>query len=158
MNKTSHTTLLLALFLLTGLLNQQFLCGKNLDWRESIYGFALGIKAYPAKGSISVGDTVWLEVSSPTTLQDVRTGRMIDYSGAANLGTAIGIADCTSKDRINSEGIQFFKFSLQKAILSVPYGIWAKNFSAFCPKRKTNAQYIPPTWIINPPDWYKIPG
>ena len=49
----------------------------------------MGIKAYPNQDSIHVGDTVWIEVNEPTTLRDAFSGKMIDYSGTANLGSVI---------------------------------------------------------------------
>jgi hypothetical protein len=87
-----------------------FQCNKRFDCRESIYSFAIAIKAYPDKDSINIGDTIWLEINEPTTLNDIQTGRMIDYSGAANLGTAIGIAELISANTTNTAGNTFFKF------------------------------------------------
>lgn len=66
-------------------------CVKTpLDCANSKYSFELGIKAYPDKDSIDVGDTIWLEVNEPTTLKNSLTGQMINYSNTVNLGSAIG--------------------------------------------------------------------
>jgi hypothetical protein len=98
--------------LLLGMVNLQFRCTKKLDCRGAVYNFELGIKAYPDKDSILVGDTLWLEVNAPTTLTDVQTGRVVDYSGAANLGTAISIAELVSVNITNSEGTASFNYFL----------------------------------------------
>jgi len=75
-----------------GLISVQFQCNKRLDCANTVYSFELGVKAYPDKDSINVGDTIWLEINEPTTLKDAFTGQMIDYSGAANLGSFIGFS------------------------------------------------------------------
>jgi hypothetical protein len=50
----------------------------------------MAIKASPDLDSIHINDTIWLEVNEPTILKDVQTGKDVNYSGAANLGSAIG--------------------------------------------------------------------
>jgi len=84
--------IILALVALSGVLSLQFECNKKFNCAENVYGFDLGIKAYPDKDSINVGDTLWLEVNSPTTLKDFRSGSMVDYSGAENLGSFIAFS------------------------------------------------------------------
>lgn len=103
---------ILVFFIIFSLLSLQSQCNKKFGCSENVYSFALGIKAFPDNDSLNVGDTIWLEVNEPTTLKDAQTGRMIDYSRAANLGTAIGIAELISVNTVNIEGNSFFKFSL----------------------------------------------
>ena len=68
-------------------------CNKpRLDCASTKYSFELGIKAYPDKESINVGDTIWLEINELTILKDGFTGQMISYSGAANLGSFVGFS------------------------------------------------------------------
>lgn len=99
--------------LLLGIINLQFLCTKKLDCRGAVYNFELGIRAIPDKDSIQVGDTLWLEVNSPTTLTDVQTGRMIDYSGAENLGSAIAFQAFTaSTKQFTVEAVKSFNYVL----------------------------------------------
>ena len=105
-----YRTFVLLVFL--GLVNLQFECNKKIGCAENVYSFELDIKAYPDKDSINVGDTIWLEVNSPTTLKDFRSGSMVDYSGAKNLGTAIGIAELISVNVTNTEGNSFFKYNI----------------------------------------------
>jgi|KBSMisStandDraft_5_1062788.scaffolds.fasta_scaffold668271_1 hypothetical protein len=102
-----NTILFLAL---VSIICECFLCNKSLDCREVSYNFDMGIKAYPDKDSIYIGDTLWLEVNETTILTDAQTGRAIDYSQASNLGTAIGIAELLSVNNLNVEGNSFFKF------------------------------------------------
>ena len=66
-------------------------CKKGrLACANTVYSFQMDIEAYPDIDSMRIGDTLWFEVNSPTTFQEIITDRMIDYSGAENLGTAIG--------------------------------------------------------------------
>jgi hypothetical protein len=53
------------------------------------YSFAINNSFYPDKDTISIGDTIWMEVDAPTTNMDLMRQQPVDYSGAANLGTAI---------------------------------------------------------------------
>jgi hypothetical protein len=92
-------------------------CNKNINCTENIYSFNMGIKAYPSRDSMNVGDTVWLEVNEPTTLNDVQTGRTIDYSGTANLGSAIGFQALSSlSGQFTVESVQKFDFVLSQGV------------------------------------------
>ena len=67
-------------------------CGKSIfGCPEESLSFHLNAKAYPDKDSIHAGDTIWIELRAPTSLKDDISGKMIDYSGASNLGNAISI-------------------------------------------------------------------
>lgn len=48
-------------------------------------------RAYPNKDSVRVGDTIWIEISTPTILKDITTNTMIDFSNATSVGNSIGI-------------------------------------------------------------------
>lgn len=103
--------------ILLGMLNLHFNCNKKLDCREAVYNFEMGIRAYPDRDSIRVGDTVWLEVNEPTTQTDVQTGRTIDYSGAANLGSALGFQALSDVDnQFTIDAVQQFDFVLTQGI------------------------------------------
>lgn len=65
-------------------------CGK--DCLGSMYSFNTKAKVYPDKDSIAIGDTIWLEVNTPTSLPDITSGKTVDYSDAANLGIAIQLS------------------------------------------------------------------
>jgi hypothetical protein len=92
-------------------------CNKSFDCRGAVYNFEIGIRAFPDKDSIRVGDTLWLEVNEPTTLNDVQTGRAIDYSGAANLGSAIGFQGFSETDgQFTTEAVQQFTFVLAQGV------------------------------------------
>jgi hypothetical protein len=67
-------------------------CKPSICSDAIAYSFQVNnAKAYPDKDSIKTGDTLWIEISFPTKLQDLVTGNTIDYSNAANLGEDIGI-------------------------------------------------------------------
>lgn len=48
-------------------------------------------RAYPDRDSIRVGDTLWIEISMPTTLSDALTNTMIDFSNAVSVGNSPGV-------------------------------------------------------------------
>jgi hypothetical protein len=107
--KTAGSILLLSLIALMCIYAQ---CNKRLDCANTVYSFEMGIKAYPDKDSINVGDTIWLEVNEPTTLKDALSGRVIDYSGVVNLGTAISFAKLIAVSQTNDQVAANFKFIL----------------------------------------------
>lgn len=109
-------SVLLQVLLLT-LAGWQFQCHRPVDCREAVYNFELGLKAYPDKDSIHIGDSLWLEVNESTTFTDVRTGRVVDYSGAANLGSAIGFQQLSnSSSQFSISAAQKFDFSLVQGV------------------------------------------
>lgn len=65
-------------------------CKKGgLGCANTVYNFQIGVKAYPDKDSIQIGDTIWIEINSPTSLTDLISNKLVNYSGAKNLGSAI---------------------------------------------------------------------
>lgn len=69
-------------------------CRKSgLDCVESIYSFEAKAKIKNDVDSISLKDTLWLEISSPISQIDGNSGQTVSYSKAANLGIAIGLGE-----------------------------------------------------------------
>lgn len=62
-------------------------CKRNCHVQS--FSFAITNKIYPDKDSIYVGDSIWMEVDVPTKLLELNSDQEIDYSSAANLGSAI---------------------------------------------------------------------
>lgn len=56
---------------------------------STVYNFKIGAQAYPDNDSVHIGDTIWIKISSPTTLIDVTSNNNVNYSGANNLGNAL---------------------------------------------------------------------
>jgi hypothetical protein len=79
-------------------------CNKNFDCRGTVHNFEAFYKAYPDTDSIRVNDTIWIELQTSTQLKDIMTNQMVDYSGAANLGTIIGYSEMTGGDLYNPGG------------------------------------------------------
>ena len=82
-----------AILLLIALATIFATCKKRLGCNETVYNFEIKVKAHPDRDSIHIGDTIWLEVSVPTTFEDMISGKTIDYSGAENFGTAISFGE-----------------------------------------------------------------
>lgn len=91
-------------------------CGKNgLGCINTTYNFQIGVKAYPNRDSIRVGDTVWLEINAPISLTDISSNTVVNYSGATNLGSAIGFIKLIGKN--NAIGAaNMFNYYLVKGI------------------------------------------
>lgn len=87
-------------------------CIKALDCSKNKHSFLTGIKAYPDKDSISIGDTIYFEFDEPITLTDRITNQAINYSNAANLGTAIGFAEFIAPNQTNTIVAERFKYHL----------------------------------------------
>ncbi len=65
-------------------------CKKlGLHCANNIYTFKIGVKAYPDFDSIHLGDIIWFEINTPSSLRDESSSTLINYSGSVNLGTAI---------------------------------------------------------------------
>jgi len=67
-------------------------CKPSICSDAITYSFQVNnAKAYPDKDSIKINDTLWIEISFPTKLQDVVTNNTIDYSNAVNLGEDLSV-------------------------------------------------------------------
>lgn len=89
-------------------------CGKLcLDGAKTTFNFQIAVKAYPDRDSIRVGDTIWFEIDAPTSLADLNSNKIIDYSGAGNLGSAIIFEKIMSPSNFQSSTNKF-RFLLVK--------------------------------------------
>ncbi len=68
-------------------------CKKRFGCYDTMFSFETNIKAYPDYDSLKANDTIWLEYSAPVQLKDTFLDRIIDYSGAENLGTSISFIE-----------------------------------------------------------------
>lgn len=84
---------------------------KSLDCANTKYSFQIGARVYPEARNINIGDTLWLDISSPTSLTDISFNKILDYSGASNLGTVFGLDEISNKDSF-VVGLNFFDYSL----------------------------------------------
>lgn len=71
-------------------------CRKGgIACRQVIYSFEAPFKVLPDIDSISINDTIWLTSAISVQLKDIMTNQVIDYSGAANLGTDLSYLEFT---------------------------------------------------------------
>ena len=75
-------------------------CKNDICSGATTYYFQASAKAYPDKDSIQIGDTIWLEINCPTSFTDISSGQTIDYSEAANFGSAIGVGQLFGQDSV----------------------------------------------------------
>jgi len=101
-----------ASLLIVYVVNSSLQCNKRIACAEVVYNFEIGVKAYPDKDSINIGDTIWLSVNQSVNLKDVSTGRMVNYSNAANLGSAIAFHKLSDANQFTIGAAKFFEFKL----------------------------------------------
>ena len=89
-------------------------CKKNCA--TVFYNFELGIRAYPDRDSVNIGDTIFFEIDEPVTLNDAGTGLLITYNQTKNLGTAISFAELISTNVVNQFANNDFKIKLFKGV------------------------------------------
>lgn len=104
--------LIIAAALLLCLVNSGFQCRKSFGCAGTLYNFKLGVKAYPDTETVIADDTIWLEINEPTTLQDIRTGRDINWSNAANLGSVLSFHQLSNQNEFTVKAADKFDFHL----------------------------------------------
>jgi hypothetical protein len=95
-------------------------CKKKFGCDETVYNFEICVKAYPDKDSIHIGDTIWIEANTATIFEDMPSGKMIDYSGAENLGSAIGFGQFLNRDSVIPAAGSFDYFLLKGVSVKNP--------------------------------------
>jgi hypothetical protein len=106
----------IVLLMMVGFASLQFQCNKRLGCEKNVYGFSMGITAYPDKDSVKVGDTIWFDINEPTTLNNGQTGNMVDYSGAANLGCVVNFDRLSAANEFTEGSAGKFQILLNKGI------------------------------------------
>ena len=87
-------------------------CKKEiLGCANSVYSFQTGMSVYPDQEAMHVGDTLWIEMNIPTSQTDMSSGKIIDYSNAANFGANVGMSEIINKYSFLSAA-NFFDYKL----------------------------------------------
>ena len=81
-------------------------CNKNKECVRNNYSFNLKVKAFPDKDSLTIGDTIYLEINESVMLRE-SGGSIIDYSGAKNLGTVIAIGELLGNSNVRDAANDF---------------------------------------------------
>ena len=78
---------------------------------------------------VLIGDTVWFEVNTPSLLKDVN-GQMVDYSTAANLGSAVSFHALSEDKQFTIKSVNKFAFLLKEGTqLRITDDLIEYNFS-----------------------------
>ncbi|MEO6638535.1 MAG: hypothetical protein ABIN25_09670 [Ginsengibacter sp.] len=101
------------IFLLFAMTLFSLQCKKRFGCADTVYNFEIGVKAYPDIDSITVGDTIWMEVNTSDVLKDVSTNKIIDYSKTENLGSVVSFQQLYN-DSFNVKALKKFKQMLVK--------------------------------------------
>lgn len=96
---------------------------------EANYSFVVHAHITHDIDSINMGDTIYLISSFPTTLIDQNTHAKVEYSGATNIGTTLGVLQLSTKDSLGKDAVfDFNYFSLNGRVyndrnISSPDGV-----------------------------------
>jgi hypothetical protein len=96
----------ISLLLAIGLEACNPICG-NLD---PVYNFSVTASVSPSRDSISVGDTLYITSSFPSTLPD-KSGQLINYSRARSIGCSIGFNDAYNIGLNDSSTSKYFSYA-----------------------------------------------
>jgi hypothetical protein len=106
--------------LLTGItfLMQKCNCTKplGLDCAKTVYNFEITVKGNPGKDTLVIGDTLWFELNSPTQLKDTKDNSIVNYSGAANLGSAVNFRALSNAKEYTIEAVNKFGYFLKEGL------------------------------------------
>ncbi|HSC53640.1 MAG TPA: hypothetical protein VLC98_08475 [Phnomibacter sp.] len=82
---------------------------------ESTWQFQIPMQIYPDNEEVKIGDTIWMQLSSPKHFTDAISGQDIDFSQAANLSTNITFyqfADSGNGIKYLKPAVAFFDYKL----------------------------------------------
>lgn len=80
---------------------------------ESLYHFQINAQILPDKDTVKIGDTIWVEINSPTIFNDQTTNEEINFSNATNLGFDMGFVKLINSSPIQlADAVNNFKFIL----------------------------------------------
>ena len=85
-------------------------CSKSGCLNEK-YSFEIYTKAMPALDSVVINDTIWVEINESINLKDMISNRIINYTDAANLGSAVGFEELLGNSQ-RKEAVSDFNFIL----------------------------------------------
>ena len=97
------------LFLLSIILNCRCNCEKRIDCANIRYQFELGVHAFPDLKTLSVGDTLYLNINDSTAQLDRNTNKVVNYSGVVNLGSFINFQQIDSTTRSTKNCLDKFE-------------------------------------------------
>lgn len=90
-----------------------FPVGGMLGCPNNIYQFKMDARITPDKDTVHIGDTIWVEINSPTIFKDQTSGEEINFNKAANLGTDISFVKLIDRSPIQLEdAVSDFYFDL----------------------------------------------
>lgn len=103
-----------AFFVILSLVNCRSSCiGEMVN---NAYSFKLGVKITPDKDTISVGDTIWLNVNTSNSFKNLISGDTVKFSGAQNLGTSISFDKLDSVNLFSINAANKFTYLLFKGL------------------------------------------
>jgi len=88
-------------------------CHKPLLGCESSYSFLMNPRVYPDKDTVSIGDTIWVEINSSDTFIDAISNQTIKFDNAENLGTNMGFVKLVNASPTQlADAVNDFQFNL----------------------------------------------
>ncbi len=86
------------------------LMGCPLECLSPQYRFSATAHISPEAEVLAVGDTVWIDSATPTTMRDLQTGKDVAFANADNFGTAIRIAELRASSDTQLDAVNRFRY------------------------------------------------
>lgn len=103
------------MLLITAMASTFSTCKKGgLGCADTVYSFQIGENVTPDKDSIRIGDTIFLNVNTPTKLNDLQSGNLVDYSSVSNLGNVVTLLRFLPTNNITQGAINNFNLVVLK--------------------------------------------
>jgi hypothetical protein len=101
---------LVVILIVVSLAFQECDCTKGGCFDEE-FSFEIYAKAFPDRDSILVNDTIWFEINESASLKDFTSNRIVNFSNASNLGSAIGFDELLGNSQ-RKDAVSDFSFVL----------------------------------------------
>lgn len=86
------------------------LMGCPVECLSPQYRFGATVHISPEAEVLAVGDTVWIDSTTPTTMRDLQTGKDVAFANADNFGTAIRIAELRASSDTLLDAVNRFRY------------------------------------------------
>jgi hypothetical protein len=101
---------LVAILIVASLVFQECDCTKGGCFDEK-FSFEIYSKAFPDSDSVFINDTIWFEINESASLKDFTSNRIVNFSNALNLGSAIGFDELLGNSQ-RKDAVSDFNYTL----------------------------------------------
>jgi hypothetical protein len=85
----------------------------NRECIDNSFGFVVQVNVTPNKDSLNIGDTLWLESVTPSTMVDLNSNKEIIFDHASNLGGGMRVGELLAANNM-ADAVNNFDFVISK--------------------------------------------